>query len=50
MRVEIGVKGSSKKKLARSTWAGHVVKLKDEKLAKRAEAQKVDEKCRRGRP
>ena len=26
MRVEVGVKESSKKKLVRSTWAGHVEK------------------------
>ena len=26
MRVEVGVKESSKKKLVRSTWAGHVAK------------------------
>ena len=34
MRVEVGMKESSKKKLVRSTWAGHVEKMGDEKLAK----------------
>ena len=33
MRVEVGVKKSSKKKLMRSTWGGHVEKLGDQKLA-----------------
>ncbi len=33
MRVQVGVKESSKKKLARSTWAGHVEKMGDEKQA-----------------
>ena len=46
----VGVKERSKKKLARSTWAGHVEKMADEKLAKRADAQKVERKWRRGRP
>ena len=40
---------SSKMKLVRSTWAGHVVKMADKKLAKRADAQKVEGKWRRGR-
>ena len=40
----------SKEKLARSTWAGHVENMGDEKLAKRADAQNVDGKWRRGRP
>ena len=39
-----------KKKLARSTWTGHVEKMGDEKLAKRPDARKVDGKWRRGRP
>ena len=30
MRVEVGIKESPKKKLARSTWAGHVDKMADE--------------------
>ena len=50
MRVEVGMKERSKKKLARSTWADHVVKMGDEKLAKRADAQKVEGKWRHGRP
>ena len=32
MRVEVGVKESSKKKLVRSTWAGHVAKMGDEEI------------------
>ena len=36
------MKESSKKKLVRSTWAGHVGKMGDEKRAKRAHAQKVE--------
>ena len=50
MRVEVGVKESTKNKLVRNTWAGHVEKLGDEKLAKRADAQNVEEKWRQGRP
>ena len=50
MRVEAGVKESSKTKLVRSTWAGHVEKMGDEKLAKRTDAQKVEGMWRRGRP
>ena len=46
----VGVKEGSKKKLARSTLAGHVENIADEKLAKRADAQKVEGKWRRGRP
>ena len=50
MRMEVGVKENSKKKLVRSTWAGHMEKkLGDEKLAKRADAQKVEGKWRPGR-
>ena len=48
--MEVGVKESSKKQLVRSTWAGHVEEMGDEKLAKRADTQKVEEKWRRGRP
>ena len=40
MRVEVGTKGNSKKKLARSTWADHVETMGDEKLSKRADGQK----------
>ena len=50
MRMEVGAKQSSKKKLLRSTWAGHTEKMGHEKLAKRADAQKVEGKWRRGRP
>ena len=31
MKVEVGVKESSKKKLARSTWAGHVERIGNKK-------------------
>ena len=47
--MAVGMKESSKKKLARSTWAGHVEKMGDEKLTKR-DVQKVEGKWRRGRP
>ena len=51
-REEIGVKESLKKKLSRSrlAWAGHVVRMGDEKLAKSADAQKVEGRKRRGSP
>ena len=50
-RVEVGVKERFKNKLMRSrlTWAGDVERMGDEKLAKRADALKVEGK-RRGRP
>ena len=43
LRVEVGLKESFKKKLvmSRLTWAGHVERMGDEKMAKRADAQKV---------
>ena len=50
MSVEVRMKDSSKMKLVSSTWAGHVEKMADEKLAKRADAQKVEREWRRGRP
>ena len=50
MRVWGGVKENSKKKLMRSTWAGHMGKMGYEQLAERAGAQKVEGKWRRGRP
>ena len=42
-RMDVGVTESFKKKLSRSRlkWAGHVEGMGDEKLAKRADAQKV---------
>ena len=51
-RVEVGVEESFKKTLVRSglNWAGHVGRMGDEKLATRADAQKVEGKRRRGRP
>ena len=39
--MDVGVNESSKRKLVRSTWAGHV-KKGDKKLAKRADAQMVE--------
>ena len=49
--VEVGVKGSFKKKLVRSrpSWASHVNRMGDEKLTNGADAQKVERKRRRGR-
>ena len=47
MRVEVGVKESSKKKFVRSTWGGHVEKMGDEKLAG-TDAQKVEGNWKRG--
>ena len=51
LRVEVGVKEDLKKKLVTSTltWVGHVERMGDEKLAKRADAQKVEGKRRRKR-
>ena len=43
--MEVEVKEISKK-----TWTGHVDKMADEKLANRANAQKVEGKLRRERP
>ena len=50
--VEVGVKESLKKKLVRSglTWAGDMERMGDEKRAKRADAQNMEGKMRRGRP
>ena len=50
MRIEVGMKECSKKKLVTSSWAGHVEKNGDENPAKRADAQKVERERRRGRP
>ena len=50
LRVEVGVKKSCKKKLVRNTRTGHVEKLAGEKLAKRADTQKVEGKWRQARP
>ena len=47
--MEVGVKECSKNKLVRSTQADHMKKTGDENLAKRADAQKVNGKWRRGR-
>ena len=51
LRVEVEVKERFMKTLVRSrhTWVGHVETLGDEKLAKRADAQKVEGNMRRGR-
>ena len=48
--MEVEVKESSKKKLIRSTWAGNVGEIRDDKLAKRADALKVEGKWRRRTP
>ena len=49
--MEVGVKEISKKKLVRSTCMGWSCrKMADETLAKRADAQKIEGKSRRGRP
>ena len=47
MKVEIGVKESFKRKLARSTWAGHVDKMVDEKLSRqwRGNGGEEDQNC-----
>ena len=50
LRVKFGVKESSEKKLARSTWAGHVEQMGDKKLTKITDTQKAEGKWRRGRP
>ena len=50
MSVEIGVKENVKKKLVSSTRVGHVERMGDEKLAKRASGQTVEGKWGRGRP
>ena len=51
LRVEVGVEESFKKKLVRSRlkWVGYVERMGDKKLAKRADAQKVGGKWRRGK-
>ena len=49
MRVEVGVKESSKKKLVRSILVGHVEKMGDENLTE-SNTQKVEGKWRRRRP
>ena len=44
--VDVGVKGSIKTKFMRSRlkWAGHVERMGDDKLTKRADARKVEGK------
>ena len=42
MRMKVGMKENSKKKLVRTTWTGDVEQMADEKLAKRADSQKVE--------
>ena len=46
LRVEVGVKENVKTKLVRNrlTWAGLVERIRDEKLTKRANVQKVEGK------
>ena len=48
--MEVGANESSKKDLVNSIWAGHVDKMGVEQLAKRAYAQNVEGKWKRGRP
>ena len=52
LTVEGGVKESFKKKLGRSRLklTGHLERMGDRKMVKRANAQKVEGKGRRGRP
>ena len=52
LRVEVGMKETYKKKMMRSRlkWAGHMERMGDAKLTKRADAQKVEGKWRRERP
>ena len=40
MRVGVGVQESSKKKLVRSIWAGHVDKFEDEKTCREQMSRK----------
>ena len=42
--MEVGVKESSKKKLVKNTWACHVEKMEDEKMAMRADTQTMEGK------
>ena len=51
LRVAVGVKERFKKKLVRDRfkWAGHMARMGDENLTKRADAQKLEGKRRRGR-
>ena len=50
MRVEVGMKESSKKNVLKSTWDGDVEKLGDENLAQIPDAENVERKWRRVRP
>ena len=50
MRVAVGMTGSAKKILAKSTWAGHMEGMGDDNLTKRTDAQKVEGKWSRGKP
>lgn len=52
LRVEVGVIESLKKKLVRSRlkWAWHVERMGGERLAKKADAQRVEGKRRRRKP
>ena len=46
LRVEVGVKESSKKKLVRSTWAGLLEKMGDGKLAIKINLERVEEELK----
>ena len=48
LRVDVGVTESVKKSV-RGTWAAHLERIGDKKLANRTDAQKVEKKYRRGR-
>ena len=50
MTVDVGMQERSKKKLMRSTWAGRVGKMGDEKQAKSQMPRKWRGVWRRGRP
>ena len=45
--MDVRGKESAKKKLMRRAWAGHVVKMGDEKLSMRAGVQKMEGKWKR---
>ena len=51
LRMEVGVKESFKKNMvtSRLKWVGHVERMGDEKLAKGADAQKVEGEMRWGK-
>ena len=52
LREEVGTKPCKVGKLVKSRikWAGHMVRMKDDKLPKRAETKKQEGSRKRGRP